>query len=148
MRHLYRSLVQVESSNPHMVKGYGYSQMQYEKEDKIFDIRLGKPGFLLCRIDLLFTRPGKDAPAPLVAGKSIDRTGILFCDPTPHLKAGHIVRCVKGPIHGTFAIKNPPDIAVDFFGQHHLECFLQEIASSLNNVFPEKEPQPYVEGIQ
>jgi hypothetical protein len=143
---MYRSLVEVVSSNPHMVKGHGYSRLQYEKDDKIFDVRLGKPGLLLCRIDLNFIRVGKDAPAPLVGGKAIDRVGVLFCDPTPHLKAGHVIRCIKGPVTGTFIIKNTPDPAIDFFGIHHLEVFLTETSQALNNVYPEQEPQPYVEG--
>lgn len=147
MRHLYRSLVEVVSGNPRMKPGYGYSQLRYEKDEQMFDVRLGQVGLLLCRIDLNFIRVGKDAPAPLVGGKAVDRVGVLFCDPTPHLKAGHTIRCIGGPVKGTFIIKNTPDVAIDFFGAHHLEMQIVEQASSLNNEYPEKEPQPYIEPI-
>jgi hypothetical protein len=85
---------------------------------------------------MIFVRPGKDAPMPLVAGRAPDRVGTLFCDPTPHLKAGDRIHAIDGPVTGTFEIRAIPDVAVGFGIGHHMEVQLIEVAQELTGVFP------------
>ena len=88
----------------------------------ILDPVLLTPGLIACRLDLLFTRPGKDAPMPLVAGRAPDRVGVLFCDMPadvnglPLVKAGDRFQLVSGPIAGTFEVRTVPEIAQDYIG--------------------------------
>jgi hypothetical protein len=128
-----------------MKPGYGYAEMNWDRDERMFDRYLGKVGLMMCRLDLTFIRAGKDAPSPLVGGRAQDRIGTLFCDFTPHLKAGHMIRCLEGPVKGTFEIRQIPDEAQDYIGVHHLECGIIEVAQSLNNVYPVQEPMPNVE---
>jgi hypothetical protein len=128
IRHLYISRAEVQRlkitmSNGSMTNGW-------TKLSEIVDPRLGVPGELMCRLDLNFVRPGKDQPSALVAGRAIDRVGVLFCDATPHLLAGDRLKLISGPLTGTFELKATPDGAVDFSNVHHLEVQVVEVAPS------------------
>jgi hypothetical protein len=147
IRHLYRSLIEVLNTNPRMKQGHGYAQLNYDRDEHMFDRYLGKVGLMMCRLDLTFVRAGKDAPSPLTAGRAQDRIGTMYCDYTPYLKAGHYVRCLDGPVRGTFEIRQIPDEAQDYIGVHHIECSVIEVAQALNNIYPNQEPEPYVERI-
>lgn len=100
------------------------------------DVTWGVPGEMWCRLALRFLRRGKDQPPPVVAGRAPDRIGVLYCDVTPHLRAGDRVRCVQGPIAGTFELRVAPDLSPDLFTVHHLEVQVIETAQSLAGVYP------------
>ena len=101
----------------------------------ILDPYQDAPGLMACRLDLQFTRPGKDAPMPLVAGRAPDRVGVLFYDMPadasglPLLKAGDRLQMVSGPIAGTFELRQVPEIAQDYLGAHHGESQVIEISA-------------------
>lgn len=103
----------------------------------ILDPYIGTPGMLACRLDLQFTRPGKDAPMPLVAGRAPDRVGVMFCDMPadasglPLLKAGDQFVMVSGPITGTFQVRTVPEIAQDYVGAAHAEFQVVEVSQAL-----------------
>lgn len=94
---------------------------------------VGEPvlgGQLAVRFDLHFVRPGAAQPAPPVAGVMPDRVGVLFADVSAvgQLKAGDRVRCVSGPIDGTFEIRVIPDVAVGYTVGHHVEVEVVEVS--------------------
>jgi hypothetical protein len=128
IRHLYISRAEVYRLKMTFVKGA--ARNEWVKLSEVVDTRLNIPGELMCRLDLNFVRPGKDQPSPLVAGRAIDRTGVLFCDATPHLLAGDRLKLVGGPISGTFELKATPDGAIDFSAVHHFEVQVSEISPS------------------
>jgi hypothetical protein len=103
----------------------------------ILDPFLNTPGLIACRLDLMFTRPGKDALMPLVAGRAPDRTGVMFCDMPadvnglPLLKAGDRFQMVSGPIAGTFEVRQTPEIAQDYIGAAHAEFQVTEVGQFL-----------------
>ena len=107
MRHLFSSTVEILESVTTVVDG---ARVQaWVKSTEQFDPACA-PGEMLCRLDLIFLRPGKDAPAPIVAGRTPDRTGVLYCSNTPALKGGQIVRVIKGQhIGASFLMKMRPD---------------------------------------
>lgn len=128
MRHLFPSVVEVLEATTQVVDG---ARVQtWNKANQSFDRTLPY-GQMKCRLDLIFLRPGKDAPAPVVAGRTPDRTGVLFCSNTPALKGGHIVRVIKGPHLGSsFLIKPRPDEAQGFSAAHHIEVQVTEVAQA------------------
>lgn len=128
IRHLYISRAEVHRLKMTFVNGA--ARHEWGKLSEIVDDRLGTPGELMCRLDLNFVRPGKDQPSPLVAGRAIDRVGVLFCDATPYLLAGDRLKMVGGPITGTFELKATPDGAIDFSNVHHFEVQVSEISPS------------------
>lgn len=128
IRHLYVSRAEVHRLRTTIVNGS--MKNEWSKLTEIVDPRLGVPGELMCRLDLNFVRPGKDQPSPLVAGRAIDRVGVLFCDATPNLLAGDWLKFVVGPITGTFELKATPDGAIDFSNVHHFEVQVSEVAPS------------------
>lgn len=128
IRHLYISRAEVHRLQIKMTNGS--MKNEWAKLSENVDPILGVPGELMCRLDLNFVRPGKDQPSPLVAGRAIDRVGVLFCDATPHLLAGDRLKMVAGPISGTFELKATPDGAVDFSNVHHFEVQVTEVAPS------------------
>lgn len=136
MRHLYISRAEVQRLKMTFVKGS--ARNEWVKIDDIVDSRLGVPGELKCRLDLNFVRPGKDQPSPLVAGRSVDRVGLLICDYTPNLMAGDRIKMIGGPITGTFELKANPDGAIDFSKVHHLEVQVSEVSPSATK-FPSSE---------
>lgn len=110
----------------------GVPNMSWNKVTAMVDPKLGVSGELLCRLDLNFLRPGKDQPAPVVAGRAMDRIGVMYFSPTTLLKANDRVRCIRGPVMGTFEIRNTPDPAVDYGSSHHFEVQVIEVAQSVN----------------
>lgn len=119
MRHLFPSTVEILEATTAIVDG---ARVQtWARSNAKFDKFLG-PGFMKCRLDLIFLRPNKDQPSPIVAGRSPDRTGVMFCSNTPSLQGGHIVHVTSGPYTGAFfLVKAIPDQAQDYSGSHHIE---------------------------
>jgi len=134
VRHLYNSRVGVYRLNGELT--YGSPKLTWDKLTTVLDPYLGTPGELMGRFDLTFQRPGKDIPMPVVAGRAPDRIGVLFFDVTDAVKAGDRLRCIDGPIVGTFEIRAIPDPAVGFTAAHHMEVQVIEISRNLMNVFP------------
>jgi hypothetical protein len=128
IRHLYISRAEVQRLQLTFVNGSAINQ--WAKLTEMVDSELGVAGELMCRLDLNFVRPGKDQPSALVAGRAIDRVGVLFCDYTSVLLAGDRLKMLSGPISGTFELKATPDGAVDFSTVHHLEVQVVEVAPS------------------
>jgi hypothetical protein len=128
MRHLFNSIVEIFESITTVEDG---ARVQaWQKASAKFDPVCG-PGEMKCRLDLIFLRPGKDQPAPVVAGRTPDRTGIMYCSYTPNLKGGQTIRVKSGPHTGaTFLIKMRPDEAQNFSGTHHIEVQVFEVAQS------------------
>lgn len=132
IRHLYASTVEVLER---VVVDSSTGASQWVVRDEVLD-SLQPPGRMRCRLDLGFVRPGKDQlPAP-VAGRAVDRIGVLFCDATPNLRAGDRVRCVEGDVTGTFEVRVVPDVAQALAVGHHIEVQVVEVAQSLAGVYP------------
>lgn len=134
MRHLFNQRVEVLRLAAVMTNGTPV--LSWSKVTTILDPALGVPGELLCRLDLNFVRPGKDQPMPVTAGRAPDRIGVLFCGATDKILAGDRIRCLSGPVSGTFEIRTIPDQAIDFAAAHHIEVQVVEISQSLAGVFP------------
>lgn len=128
MRHLFRSIVEILESTTDIIDG---ARVQtWQKSTASFDSSLSA-GEMRCRLDLTFLRPGKDAPAPIVAGRTPDRVGVMFCSLTPQLKGGQIIRVISGPYTGSsFLLKMRPDEAQDYQGSHHIEVQVSEVAQA------------------
>lgn len=128
MRHLFKDAVEVLESTTEVVDG---ARVQtWNKSNKIFDPTM-PPGEMRCRLDLIFLRPGKDAPSPVVAGRTPDRTGVMFCSLSANLKGGQIIRVIKGSETGnSFILKMRPDQAQGFSGAHHIEIQINEVAQA------------------
>jgi hypothetical protein len=125
MRHLFASRVEILEAVTTVVDG---ARVQaWNKSDANFDPSCD-PGEMKCRLDLIFLRPGKDAPAPVVAGRSPDRTGVMLCSYTPALQGGQIIKVIAGPHLGSmFLLKMRPDEAQGFAGTHHIEVQVNEV---------------------
>jgi len=138
MRHLFNSRVEVLEAITDIVDG---ARMQsWAKSSDQFD-SMAANGEMWCRLDLIFLRPGKDQPAPIVAGRTPDRTGILYCSFTPALKGGQIIRCLEGPYVGSsFLLKMRPDAAQAFSSAHHIEVQVFEVAQAAFS-YPSGAPQ-------
>lgn len=139
MRHLFNSRVEVLRLAGAVT--FGTPTFQWNKVDAVIDPLLGAPGELMCRLDLNFQRLGRDQPMPATAGRAPDRLGVMFFDVTDQLKAGDRVRCLTGPVTGTFEIRQVPDPAVDYSTAHHLEVQVVEVAQALVGVFPGAQPE-------
>jgi hypothetical protein len=128
MRHLYNTRVEILESITAVVDG---ARMQtWQKSSAQFDA-MAPNGEMWCRLDLIFLRPGKDQPAPVVAGRTPDRTGILYCSFTTALKGGQIINCLEGPYTGaSFLLKMRPDAAQAFSRAHHIEVQVFEVAQA------------------
>lgn len=128
MRHLFNSTVEILESITDVVDG---ARVQtWQKSTNSFDATCG-PGEMKCRLDLIFLRAGKDAPAPIVAGRTPDRTGVMYCSYTPSLKGGQIMRVIKGPFtNSSFLLKLRPDEAQNFSGTHHIEVQVFEVSQA------------------
>lgn len=134
MRHLYATRAEVLRLSGEMVDGSVI--LSWNKLTTVVDPSLNRPGELMCRIDLAFVRQGKDQPMAVVAGRAPDRTGLLFMDHHTDVRAGDRVRCITGPVEGTFEIKAIPDVAQGFGSAHHLEVQVFEVAKSADLDFP------------
>lgn len=129
MRHLFHTQAEVLRLQQERVNGV--PQMAWQKVTAVVDPFLGVPGELRCRIDLAFMRPGKDQPMPIVAGRAPDRVGLMFFAATDEIVSGDRIRCLDGPIRGTFEIRAMPDPATDFSQAHHMEVQIIEVAQSM-----------------
>ena len=145
MRMFYTSTCQVLRLSISLDAGGGMS-FTWDPVDTVVDHYLNTPGLLQCRLDLTFLRPGKDQPAPVVAGRAPDRVGVCFFDLTadaegaPLVRAGDRLKCVQGPIFGTFEIRLIPDVAQSLIGAHHIEVQVVEISKMLK---PGTSPTPF-----
>jgi hypothetical protein len=128
IRHLYISRAEVHRLQIKLVKGSMTNTWQ--KITEMVDPALGVAGEMMCRLDLNFIRPGKDQPSPIVAGRSQDRVGLLFCDYSAELLAGDRLKMVAGPISGWFELRSNPDGAIDFSQVHHFETQVVEVSPS------------------
>lgn len=128
MRHLYHTRAELLRLSLQMNKGV--PTQQWQKVREIIDPLLGSPGEFLCRIDLQYQRPGKDQPMPVVAGRAPDRVGLMFFDATDVIRSGDRLRCLDGPISGTFELRVMPDPAAGFSLAHHMEVQIVEVAQS------------------
>jgi hypothetical protein len=141
----YSSVCQVLRLNPSLSAGGGMS-FTWDLVSDVVDHYLNEPGLLQCRLDLTFLRPGKDQPAPVVAGRAPDRTGVCYFDPAPDangaslVKAGDRLQCVSGPVFGTFEIRLIPDVAQGLTGAHHIEVQVVEVSQMLK---PGTSPTPF-----
>jgi len=135
-RALYRSVVQVMRLTPAFVPG-GSMSVSWGVIPDMVDPYWGVPGQMQCRLDLQFTRPGKDVQMPLVAGRAPDRVGLLFFDLVPDdqgrllIKAGDRIVMVSGPVTGTFQLNQIPEPAQDYIGAHHGETQVVEVSQAL-----------------
>jgi hypothetical protein len=126
MRHLYNTRVEVSRLTVTMQSGA--ATQTWQKLDAIVDPYLDVPGEMMCRIDLIFQRPGKDQPMPLVAGRAPDRVGLMFFDP---IITGDRFHILDGPVQGTFEIRTMPDPAQQFgMLAHHMEVQVIEVAQN------------------
>lgn len=133
MRHLYASRVELYE----LIRetGTGTSPTgTWTKVTDMVDPLLGVAGEMKCRLDLGFIRPGRDTPAQPVAGRALDRVGVLFCDLSPYLRAGMRVRCVQGDVYGMFEIRVVPDLSPDMNAVRHIEVQVVECAQSLSGM--------------
>jgi len=132
----YTSACQVLRNVPQLDDSGGMT-LGWTPVTDIVDPELDQPGLLQCRLDLQLVRPGKDAPAPLAAGRAPDRVGVAFFDlaagpdGAPLVRAGDRLECVAGPVYGTFEIRVVPDVAQDLTGGHHVEVQVIEVSQML-----------------
>jgi len=132
----YTSACQVLRNVPQLDDSGGMT-LGWTPVTDIVDPELDQPGLLQCRLDLQLVRPGKDAPAPLAAGRAPDRVGVVFFDlaagpdGAPLVRAGDRLECVAGPVYGTFEIRVVPDVAQDLTGGHHVEVQVIEVSQML-----------------
>lgn len=137
-RALYRSVASVQRLVPAFLDT-GSMSVSWQEITDMIDPYFGVPGRMQCRLDLQFTRPGKDAPMPLVAGRAPDRVGLLFFDPFPDdqgrllVKSGDRIVMVTGPVFGTFEMRQVPEPAQDFIGSHHIETQVVEVSQALDS---------------
>jgi hypothetical protein len=129
VRHLYHTRVEVQRLSLQMKNNV--PQQVWEKIDDIVDPYLQVPGEMMCRIDLVYQRPGKDLPLPITAGRAPDRVGVLYFDPTDQIRAGDRILCIDGPIAGTFDIRVMPDPAAGYSAAHHMEVQIIESVQSM-----------------
>lgn len=136
LRMFYTSACQVLRNVPQLDDSGGMT-LGWTPVTDIVDPELDQPGLLQCRLDLQLVRPGKDAPAPLAAGRAPDRVGVAFFDlaagpdGAPLVRAGDRLECVAGPVYGTFEIRVVPDVAQDLTGGHHVEVQVIEVSQML-----------------
>ncbi len=139
MRHLFNSRAEVHRLTGTLAAGT--PTLTWSKTTDIVDAVLGVPGEMMCRLDLLHVRPGKDQPMPMIAGRAPDRVGLLIFDATPNLKAGDQIRMIDGPVSGVFELRVVPDPAVGFAATHHMEVQVIEVSQSLAGIFPGAQPE-------
>jgi hypothetical protein len=141
----YTSVCQVLRLDPSLGATGGLT-FAWPAVEAVVDPVLDQPGLLQCRLDLTFLRPGKDQPAPIVAGRAPDRTGVCYfglahdSNGAPLVKAGDRLLCKSGPIFGTFEIRLIPDVAQDMIGAHHIETQIVEVSQMLKPGSPTPYP--------
>lgn len=145
LRMFYSSVCQVLRLDSSLGSG-GAMTLAWNPVTTVVDPVVNQPGMLGCRLDLTFLRPGKDQPAPVTAGRAPDRTGVCYFDlatdvsGVPLVLAGDRLRCVSGPIFGTFDIRLIPDVAQDLGGAHHVEVQVIEVSQMLKPGSPTPYP--------
>lgn len=89
-----------------------------------------------CRIDTQFVAGNRGAPMIIEAGRVPDRVGTAWfsAGDLAVLRPGDRIRCVAGPITGTFSLDELPDQCGDFSGLHHLEFGIKEVAQQIAQV--------------
>ena len=144
MDHLFNSAVRVERLQLVMVDGVAVMDyVQATDEDPSLNSMLQ---FLKCRLDMNFIRQGKDLPEAPVAGRAPDHIGVMFTYPYAPIKAGDRLVAIPNernriPVPGTFEIRQMPDIAIDFFDQHHIEVQVIETGQELTDAnWPLEDP--------
>jgi hypothetical protein len=130
MEHLFASRVVVDYMV--MTANNGRPRMEFVRQD----------GFIDCRLDLTFVRPGKDQPQAVSAGQAPDRMGVMFCSAEPDvpLRAGARITAIEnddGVIlqPGTFEIRATPDVAPAYATAHHIEVQIIEVAQEIAHPF-------------
>lgn len=137
LRSLFTSTVQVTRLVPSFNDDGGMA-LAWAPIEEVPDPVLGQPSLLACRLEIGFTRPGKDQLAPLVAGRPPDRVGVAYYDlaadenGAPVVLAGDRLVCVAGPVAGTWEVRVTPDSAQDFAGGHHAEVQVIEVNASVS----------------
>jgi len=135
-RGLYRSVASVLRLSQKFLPS-GSMSLSWNEILDMADPYWGIPGQIQCRLDLQFTRPGKDVQMPLVAGRAPDRVGLLFFDPFPDdsgrllVKSGDRIVMLSGPVTGTFQLNQIPESALDYIGAHHIETQVVEVSQAL-----------------
>lgn len=147
MDHLFSSVVRVERLQLSLSDD-GTASMEWQQAtdpDQYINWQLG---WLACRLDMSFVRPGKDiAPAP-EAGKAPDRIGVMFVSPDAPIRAGDRIVAIENElgrivVKGTFEIRYIPDEAVDYDSVHHIEVQIIETNQNLEgNIWPDEEALP------
>jgi hypothetical protein len=133
LRALYCSKVQVLRLAPSLTSSGGMS-LVWSPLTAVLDRTLDQSGYMWCRLDLGFIRPGKDFPAPLVAGRAPDRVGVCYYDlmtnaaGQPLVQSNDRLLCVQGPVYGEFEVRLVPDVAIDYAYAHHVEVQVIEVA--------------------
>jgi hypothetical protein len=134
---MYKSTVQVSRLQPSLQVGGGMS-LAWSQLSDIVDPTLDEPGLLKCLLNIGLVRPGRDQPAPFVAGRAPDRVGVVFYDCAadavtgiPFVKAGDRLQCVLGPVYGIWEIRMIPDVEQDYLGAHHMEAQVIEVSQAL-----------------
>lgn len=134
VRGLYSSVTQVLRLTPTLSASGGMS-LAWSSVNEILDPVLDTPGYLACRLDIGFLRPGKDQLPPITAGRPQDRVGVIYFDTAtdvngvPLVKAGDRFLCVSGPISGLWEMRNAPDELQGFSGADHSEAQITEVTS-------------------
>jgi hypothetical protein len=145
LRMFYTSICQVKRMDP-VYGETGAMALTWNNVSTIVDPVLNVAGLLQCRLDLSFLRPGKDQPAPIVAGRAPDRVGVCYFDlasdgnGAPLVTAGDRLECVSGPIFGTFEIRLIPDVAQSLAWAHHIEVQVIEVSQMLQATSPTPYP--------
>lgn len=84
------------------------------------------------RIDLSFTRRGKDPTWSPETGRIEDRTGVAFFMPDEDVRPGDRVKLTAGGLTGTFELKGALDPVMGRRGRvHHIEVGVEEVAKAL-----------------
>jgi hypothetical protein len=133
LRHLYASRAAV--SRQVAIEIRGITRVEYQPLNLMIDPIWGVPGELLCRVDLNFTRPGKDQLPPVVTGRAPERVGVMFCDVTNLLKDGDRLTMLSGPITGQWDLWAVPDVVVGYSEGHHIEVAVISVPRSLGGQF-------------
>lgn len=147
IRGLYTSVVQVVrlgSGNGAGIQD-GAFVANWVVSDDVIDEYYGVPGFMKCKIDIQFVRPGINAPQPAEAGTVIPRAGTIFYDLPAHesyVRAGDHLRVTGGTAYvgSTWEITAIPEAAQDYRGPIHMEAQIVEKAISTEMRWPGQEP--------
>jgi hypothetical protein len=135
LRILYPTLVQVLRMKMKVINGT--PTLTWAQVPDVIDPYVDIPGQMMCRLDLMFVKR-TDMPMPLVAGAAQQRQGTAFFDSAIDpdtgacfVLAGDRLKCLAGPVMGTFEIRQIPNPAIDLTGSHHIEVSIWEVSKSI-----------------